>query len=224
MLALLALAGSQVGQGLMAAQAANTAALNQRTAGLYQERDALDANLATNTAIAAANLQNTIRTGYKTGLLNVQRGQARRQALAAQNALGVQGLQALSQNGANAAASGTMGASVDAAVSDIEMKLSDARTMQMENENLTMINFDTQMHDLLQQGQDSLRAADKSKVTKTAEAKIIGMGEALLKTGMDMAGKYLSSQMSLGTGSAPSATPRPVNTSFSSITPVPTGT
>jgi hypothetical protein len=186
-----------VGSTAISMGAQNQAALKGTTAGLRQEAENWQANTAENKAIEAANLQNTIRTGYKAGMLNVQQGLARKASLAESFKLGVSGLSALGQQSAASAASGTMGASVDAVVQDIELKLGDAKTAQAENYNVQELNFQSQLHDLVVQGQDSLNSANKSQVARTGEAKTIGFGEAAATLGAQALSMYAMQKMQL---------------------------
>ena len=81
--ALVASAALSIGTNILGAGKKNAAASEQYTAGLQREAASLDANTAENRALADVNLQNTIRTGYKVGLLNVQRAQAKKAAMQA---------------------------------------------------------------------------------------------------------------------------------------------
>lgn len=199
------MAGESLGFGIdllknaMSANSANIAATKQRTAGLIEEGLAWGRNESDNKAIAAANLQNTIRTGYKVGLLNVQRGQAKKLAL--QQGIGLlrSKQQVLGAANANSAAAGSVGASVDAVISDIEQRTSDATGQLGEDYYQTTQNFDTQLTDILTAGRDSLLSSSKAQIRATPEAAHIGAGEVLLGTAIDTASAYASAAMRLGT-------------------------
>lgn len=186
--------------GFIAGNKASAAALNQQTLGMQQEAAAWDRNSADNKAIGEANLTNQIRTGYKVGLLNVQRAQAKKRAMQDGFDLSKTAEQALGSANANAAAAGQIGASVDAVTNDIQSKVDDAAAQMGANYEQTSDNFDTQLTDLLNQGHDVLRAASKITVQKTPIAQTTGIGEALLGAAIDVGGNYLSQKMKLGLG------------------------
>lgn len=193
----IAQAATKLVGGAQSARKANNAALQQEVVGLQDEQAAWAQNLADNEAIAEANLQNTIRTGYRNGILNIQRAQARKQAAEQGFSLGRNVKQVLSAQSANAAAAGTIGQSVDAVASDVAQKADEVEGQVIANALQGEANFDLQVHDLIQAGQDALQDTAKARVRATARANRVGFGEVLLNTALDTAGQYLSSKMSL---------------------------
>lgn len=161
--------------------------------GDSQERNAqYKAQIAQNKAIREANLENTQRVGFKVGLLNVQRGERLRQLAQRKSELGQAELQELSAAGNNAAASGTVGASVDAVQTDIALQFERARTgIQIENE-IEAVNFNTALYELFQGGRDQLIKAVKPE--GASDAAIVG------KAVVSAAGSYFGGQMNLGLG------------------------
>lgn len=161
----------------------------------FQQRSAqYEAQAAQNKAIREANLLNTQRVGFQVGILNVQRGEQVRQLAQRKAEVGQAELQELSSAGNNAAASGTVGASVDAVQSDIQLQFERARTgIEIENEIETQ-NFNTALYELLQGGQDQLIKAVKPN--GPSDLAILGGAAA------SAAGSYFGSKMSLGLGSA----------------------
>lgn len=174
--------------------------LHRRTQGLIQEESAWNQNADTNKAINEANLTNQIRTGYKVGLLNVQAAHAKKKAMQDGFDISRTRQQVLGAATANAAAAGTVGASVDAVVQDINSKVSEAQAHADVNYEQTADNFSTQLTDLIAQGQDVLRHAAKVTVQRTPEAVTYGFGEALAGAAIDAAGQYFGAQMNLGLG------------------------
>lgn len=177
-------------------------ALNQYTRGLQQDAMRWDQNTADNKAIADANLTNQIRTGFKVGLLNVQRAQAKKQAMEQGFDIGKMRQQVLGAVTANAAAAGTIGSSVDAVVGDIEQKVGDARIKAGENFEIQSENFDTQLSDIVTQGHDVLRSAENLSMIKSQAPDLsgTGWGSALLNSAIDVGGDYMSQAMKLGMG------------------------
>jgi hypothetical protein len=167
-----------------------------------QERNAqYKAQSAQNKAIREANTDNTNRTGFQVGLLNIQRGQKIRQLTQRGADIGQAELQTLSTSSNNAAASGNVGASVDAVRSDAQLQFERARgDLQLDNE-IEAFNYNTALHDLIQGGQDKL--VDYVKATGPSDGAILG--NALIS----VAGTYASSRMSLGLGNAPTAQAQP---------------
>lgn len=195
--------GVSAATGLLGAGKANAAASENRTAGLQREAVALDQSSAENRALSDVNLQNTIRTGYKVGLLNVQRAQAKKAAMQAGVNLSRNALKAMGSAQANAAASGTIGSSVDAITQDIQMRVDEAGAQMGADYAAQEENFDTQLHDILLSGQDAIRAPGAVNVATTAKANHVGVGEVLGAAAIQTAGSYFSAKMTLGSVKPP---------------------
>lgn len=161
--------------------------------GDSQQRNAqYEAQIAQNKAIREANIENTNRTGFQVGLLNVQRGERIRQLAQRQADLGQAELMELSSTGNNAAASGTVGASVDAVQADIQLQYERARgQIDLENE-IEAQNYNTALYDLFQGGRDKL--IDYVKPSGASDAAIVG------KAVVSAVGTYYGDKMSLGLG------------------------
>lgn len=163
--------------------------------------NALNDNVATNQAIDEANLTNTIRTGFRVGILNVQRGQARKEAAASKFQLSTIAQNVLGAATANAAAAGTIGSSLNAVESDIKKRSEEALIEAQANFETTQFNFDTQLNDIVQAGQDALqrsRIMDYSGVSQKSlsSAFLSGAIQATAQVGM----AYMGAQMGLGLG------------------------
>lgn len=186
--------------GIAGSGRANVAAIQQTTQAEAQAEDAWLGNAADNKVIAQANLQNTIRTAYRTGILNIQRGQAKKKTAELGINLGKQRLAALGQLTANAAAAGSIGSSVDAVASDALMQAEQADASIVEDSRITQTNLDTQLADILQAGQDALRDPARVNVRKAGNPSQIGTKEVLMNSLISTGTAYASAQMTLGLG------------------------
>lgn len=192
--------GTTVGSGLLSAGASNKAGLAGSKQSYLNEALGWEENIAQNKAIGEANLQNTIRTGYRMGLLNIQQAQARKEASTGQFTIGRRKQSLLGAASASAAASGTFGSSVDAITSDIAQKADEALNNQGEAYATQVQNFDTQLHDLLMSGQDALQSPAKTNVQSGQAFEGTSIGESLVQSGLQLGGQYLSAKMKLGLG------------------------
>lgn len=177
-------------------------AIENNRASVREYNKQLRANQAKNQAIQEANLQNTIRTGYRVGILNVQRGQAKVAAVQQGRDIGIKARQALGQSQANAGASGSIGASIDAVVEDIERKQDEAQGNVDQNWENTQQNFDEQLNGIVQSGVDALQSArsiDYSgpQTQDLFTAAVVGAAQS----GAAFYQDYAISNMKLGLGS-----------------------
>jgi hypothetical protein len=159
-----------------------------------------DNNTADNKAIAEANLTNTIRTGYRVGMLNVQAAQAKKRAIEQGYDISVTREQALGAATANAAAAGTIGSSVAAVASDIESKVGQATNRVADNLDMTELNEGTQLNDILNAGHDVLRSPEKLNIIQPNSPAGFSWSGAFLNAAIDMGEQYLGSKMNLGLG------------------------
>lgn len=188
------LAAAAIG-GLSSASGAKSANAQSRAEYI----NALNNNVATNEAIGEANLTNTIRTGFRAGILSVQRGQARLQATRAGIDIGQLAKTVLSQNTASAAAAGTVGASVDAVAKDTQKKMDEALIENEMNLGTQEFNFDIQLNDIVNQGLDSLQTARTMDYTGVHQKSVSGAFLSGAASSLAMYGmSYMSANMSLG--------------------------
>lgn len=144
-------------------------------------------------AIQKANTENTIRTGYQIGLLNVQRGQNRQRRQQQFADLGVTKSVQIGVARANQAASETVGSSADAVLQDIKMQI-DRERSALETDFMTdEFNFNVQLAETVQAGMDALQEPEKYKKQS--------LGSMLLNAAVGTAGVYAQDRMSLGLGS-----------------------
>lgn len=141
-------------------------------------------------ATMEANRENFSRMGYQIGLLNVRRGQELAQLAQARSQVREQGLSDQAEVAANAVASGTIGASVDAAIADAELQVRrQLAALDIEKE-LGALNYNTMLRDLLLQGKDSQVTVQRAPKQNTL-AMILGYAAP-------MVADYASAHMKLG--------------------------
>lgn len=161
-----------------------------------QIKNAAIENRQTNEAIVQANIRNTVRTGYRVGIANLQRGLSRKLATqkgfyttaAAQEALGAVT--------ANQAASGTIGASADAVAGEVRMRLGEALAQQEEDFDIELVNFNVRLGEIAQEGASSMQGA---RVLNLPSAESV-VGQAAFKAAIDFGSKYFGSKFDLGLG------------------------
>lgn len=163
--------------------------------GLKQREQMLEDETATNKAIFESNSKNWERSLFNVGLLNVQRGQKLRSLVQQQSDVGVQELVELGAVEANAAASGTTGASTRQVELDAAQQFERARALIAEENAADAFNFNTQLEVSLRNTIDGMRQAQKSDIPS--------VGSVLLGAGLQAAGTYATSRFQLGLTSKP---------------------
>lgn len=186
-----------------ASSASSTSGGNKAAAQNYMAQ--LDNMKATNEQIRESNLQNTIRTGYRVGILNVQRGANKAEAVKQGYSISQKYQQVMGADLANAAASGNVGSSIDAVSDDIQRKAEEAQLTVQDQYATNMFNFDMQLNDIIQAGQDALRTPLKTpnapNYANATTAALAGAASTLIQYGTN----YAMSNMSLGLGRTPGA-------------------
>lgn len=167
-------------------------------AGIEQQRKQND-------AIAKADLQSLINANFTAGLLNLQRSMQKRQTAADIARLGETKLQALASAEVAAAASGTIGASVNAVAADIKMKVGDAIIEQRDQNDMNTLNHQTNLYQLYQNFLDTQQEIDTSTpdipgMPPKYGAVTASAGQYGLAAGINYMGDYLMRRMSLGSG------------------------
>lgn len=155
-----------------------------------------------NRAIGEANITNTIRTGYKVGLLNLQT--ARLKELAAKEGWDTsrKASEALGAADASAAASGTVGSSVDAVSLDIRKKSAEAQIAVDQNFTDALENQNFKLSATTEAGLDAMRSLEAVNDINGINTRTF-TGSSVLAAGIiggasSLVGSYASSQMSLG--------------------------
>lgn len=185
---------SQNKQAAGAADAAGSYAIQQRDRAL----DYVGESKAT----MEANTKNFQAQAFRVGMLNVQKSQEVR-ALEQRKFDASAGEQAaLGSAAVNAAASGTVGASVDAVQSDIQMAFDKVRAQISDENEMNALNYNTALYDLVTNGQNSIVSAGEFR-----NGQKIGKGASQLAmlggAAMSVAGQYVGAKMDLGLGSKP---------------------
>lgn len=169
-----------------------------KSSALQAKDRALDSQ-AESKAIMEANTKNFQAQAFRVGMLNVQKAQEVR-ALEQRKFEASAGEQAaLGTAAVNAAASGTIGASVDAVQSDIQMAFDRVRAQISEENELNALNFNTALYDLVTDGQNQLITAGPFRKAPKGQSQWAMAGNAA----MQVAGTYLGAKMDLGLGPKP---------------------
>ena len=162
----------------------------------------VNSTMENNRAIGEANITNTIRTGYKVGLLNLQT--ARLKELAAKEGWDVskKASDALGAADASAAASGTVGSSVDAVSLDIRKKSAEAQIAIDQNWENSLENQNFKLTATTQAGLDAMRSLEAVNDINGINTRTF-TGSSVLAAGIvagasSVVSSYASSQLSLG--------------------------
>lgn len=143
-------------------------------------------------ALKEANAKNFQNTAFRAGLLNVQRAQQKKELQQNKADLGAAELGAVSTVANNAAASGTIGASVDAVQTDVEMAYDRQRALISEENEANAQNFNTELYDLITNGSNAIQTGRKQRYASDfaiAANTAIGLGS-----------RYIGAKMDLGLG------------------------
>ena len=162
----------------------------------------VNATTGNNRAIAEANTINTIRTGYKVGLLNMQTARLKEKAATEGWDVSLKTTEMLGDSAAMAAASGTIGASVDAISANIRKKSNEAQIAVDANLYDSLENQNFQLNAITTAGIDALRSPEDIRDLNGISTRSY-TGTSLFAAGAmggvaAGANLYASSQMSLG--------------------------
>lgn len=160
-----------------------------------------------NAAIAKADLQSLINTNFTAGLLNLQRAMQKTQTASDINRIGKTRLQALASADVSAAATGTIGASVDAVAGDIELKMGEAEIDARVQNDMNTMTLDTQLRNLYTEYRNSQILIDTSVpdipgLPPKQGAVPVSVGGAMLGAAIGYAGNIFASGVGLGLGSS----------------------
>lgn len=164
-------------------------------------KQASAASNAENNAIARSNLNLIVRNSYKTSLLNMQLGQARKQAITQGHDITLQGLQVMSATSANTAASGTIGASVAAVSQDIEARVAEAQLQRQDQFDTEIVNYNNELDAMKFTMHDQIQQPRRYEYTGPSQGQI--WGGALFAGASSFASSYAMSNMRLGLGPKP---------------------
>lgn len=155
-------------------------------------------SIAQSKAIMEANRKNYQQAMFRVGMLNVQKAQEVRALEQRKFDVGSQEQAVLGSAAVNAAASGTIGASVDAVQSDIQMAFDKVRAQISDENELNALNYNTALYDLVTGAENASQTAYFRK-----EEGGPSQWQMLGNAGMQVAGSYVSQKMDLGLGSRP---------------------
>lgn len=185
LIALGAMAGANLLSGIMQGRAANAGAT------------------AANAAAVQANLTNTIRTAARASLVAAQTAQAAKVSAQSGFDLTKQKRTAMGAAVANAAASGTVGASVDAVQDEIEKAAAEVEANRDYEWEVTQENAVQALADTVTMGTDALQRGVR---VQSGTSQALGL---LLGAAASTAANYYTSKMNLGLGAQNGATRKP---------------
>lgn len=180
----------------MGALSALSAGASNKAQASAAKEAALD-SIAQSQAAMEANQRNFQQSAFRVGLLNVQKAQQTRALQQQKFQAGAQEKAVLGTAVVNAAASGTIGASVDAVQTDIEMAFNNVRAQISDENETNAMNYNTALYDLVSQGTNQIITVPKFRAQSTGS----GLGGMLLSGATSMASSYFTSKMDLGLGS-----------------------
>ena len=153
-----------------------------------------------NVSLEKQYLHSIVRNSYQTGLLNVQLGLQKKKAAQEGFNQTAQAKAVLGQAVASSAATGTIGASVDAVQNDISMKLGEAQAVGADNYEQMLDNYNAEL------GLNKINATAETlsqnpmKVNYEGPSMSSMLGSALLSGMAQGMGSMVQSNMKLGLG------------------------
>lgn len=150
---------SAVGAGMQASaanKAGRAAVAATNTQAFHEYINTVNSSMESNRAAGEANTLNTIRTGYKVGLLNLQTARLKERAAMEGWDISLKAADALGNADAVGAASGNVGSSVDAVSLDIRKKSAEAQIAVDVNLYDTLENQNFRLNEITQAGLDSM--------------------------------------------------------------------
>jgi len=166
--------------------------------GKQAARQGSAASKAENEAVIRSNTQSTIRNSYKAGMMNLQLGLQKKQAVQQGFDQTVQAEAAMGAATVNQAAAGTIGASADAVITDIDMKLGEARAQGRENYQADLTNFNNELEALSVSAEGEVQHARKYEYMGPSAGEM--WGGALLAGASAYMGAGGAKRMSLNMG------------------------
>ena len=145
-------------------------------------------------------LHSIVRNSYQSGLLNVQLGLQKKKAAQEGFDQTVQAKAVLGQAVASSAATGTVGASVDAVQNDIEMKLGEAQAVSADNYEQMLDNYNSELMLNKINATSETIAQNPAKVNYSGPSMGSMLGSALLSGMAQGFGVMAKDNMKLGLG------------------------
>lgn len=179
-------------------KAANNSAYKNYTNSVKQ-------TMENNRAIEEANTTNMIRAGYKIGILNLQTARLKEQAAQEGWQVSTKAAETLGNVEANAAASGTVGASVNAVANDIKKKSDEAQIAVDANWQQTLENQNIQLDQTVQEAQDRQMSVQSIPDISTVNTVSAPQQSAFGAAAGSLLSMYAGSKLNLGSGSSAAA-------------------
>lgn len=172
---------------------------NQAAKGQAAQASAM--SNAENAAIAKQNMSQMVRNSYRTGMLNMQLGLQKKQAVQQGFDTSVQFQNIRGAAVSNKEAAGAVGASADAVVTDLEMQYENSKMVQQENFASILDNYNNELDAMRMNALNQVVDAKKYEYHGPSSGQIVG--GALVGAAISVAGNYAMRNMSLGLGPKP---------------------
>ena len=172
---------------------------NQAAKGQAAQASAM--SNAENAAIAKQNMSQMVRNSYRTGMLSMQLGLQKKQAVQQGFDTSVQFRNVMGQAVSNKEAAGAIGASADAVVTDLEMQYENSKMVQQENFASILDNYNNELDAMRMNALNNVVEARKYEYNGPSSGQIVG--GALVNAAVSAAGNYAMRNMSLGLGPKP---------------------
>lgn len=169
---------------------------NQAAKGQAAQASAI--SNAENNAIAKQNMSQMVRNSYRTGMLNMQLGLQKKQAVQQGFDTSVQFQNTRGAAVSNKEAAGAIGASADAVVTDLEMQYENSKMVQQENFASILDNYNNELDAMRMNALNQVVDAKKYEYHGPSSGQIVG--GALASAAISAAGNYAMRNMSLGLG------------------------
>lgn len=186
------------GAAAVTAVTAYTSAQSQKSAAIKQGNAV---SLAEGKAIVRERLNQTIRNSYNTGLAQMQLGLEKRRMSQQGADISAASLAAKGNADALSAASGSIGASVQAVASDINQKADSALDMTRDSFEMSVINYNNDLDAMVMNTDQSAPQPRKNEYIGPSDGAILG--QSLMAGASQFASSYAMRNMQLGLGNKP---------------------
>ena len=153
---------------------------------------------AENEAVIRSNMQSVVRNNYKAGMMNMQLGLRKKQLAQEGHSITVESSKMLGAATANASAAGNVGSSVDAIITDINMKTGEAQAQQRENYQGELTNFNNELEALSLSAEGEVQRAKQYEYNGPSSGQM--WGQALMAGASSFMNTYGAKALSLNTG------------------------
>lgn len=160
--------------------------------GLLNQKAQRAQSRAETAAAKKANIETWKNTGAAIGGINLQRTLARTKTAGERFAVRRQASDALGMSVVSAAASGTTGASTEAAKLDIQRQLQEADAAILQNHSTTELNLNLSLEDLMANAKASMRQGGRP-----APSGLKGLGAAIMGGVIDAGMTYANKKFEL---------------------------